>query len=215
LSRGGRASGGSTRSPNRWARVSRKGHEMFGKPKQVAVVGLDIGSSSVKSVELKETKQGFELVSFGLEPLAQDTVVGRRDHGCAAGGRGNQWRVRRAKDQDQERGHFGFGTLGDREASDAAADESGRAFRPDSERGQPAHPVRYRRRESGLPASGVSGFSDGRFAGGCEERQNFEPHERFGAGGEESDGGGYRAPSRCRTATRSITTRTRVRPWRC
>jgi type IV pilus assembly protein PilM len=48
---------------------------MFGKPKQVAVVGLDIGSSSVKSVELKETKQGFELVSFGLEPLAQDTVV--------------------------------------------------------------------------------------------------------------------------------------------
>jgi len=48
---------------------------MFGKPKQVAVVGLDIGSSSVKSVELRETKQGYELVSFGLEPLAQDTVV--------------------------------------------------------------------------------------------------------------------------------------------
>jgi type IV pilus assembly protein PilM len=48
---------------------------MFGKPKSVAVVGLDIGSSSVKSVELKETKQGYELVSFGLEPLAQDTVV--------------------------------------------------------------------------------------------------------------------------------------------
>jgi type IV pilus assembly protein PilM len=38
-------------------------------------VGLDIGSSSIKSVELKSTKQGYELVSFGLEPLAQDTVV--------------------------------------------------------------------------------------------------------------------------------------------
>src|SRR6202521_5793385 len=48
---------------------------MFGGAKQRAVVGLDIGSSSIKSVELKETKQGYELVSFGLEPLAQDTVV--------------------------------------------------------------------------------------------------------------------------------------------
>src|ERR1017187_10033475 len=48
---------------------------MFGGSKQKALVGLDIGSSSIKAVELKRTKQGFELVSFGLEPLAQDTVV--------------------------------------------------------------------------------------------------------------------------------------------
>ena len=48
---------------------------MFGTAKQKPVVGLDIGSSSIKSVELKNTKQGYELVSFGLEPLAQDTVV--------------------------------------------------------------------------------------------------------------------------------------------
>ena len=48
---------------------------MFGGGKQKALVGLDIGSSSIKSVELKSTKQGYELVSFGLEPLAQDTVV--------------------------------------------------------------------------------------------------------------------------------------------
>jgi type IV pilus assembly protein PilM len=47
---------------------------MLGRSKQ-SVVGLDIGSSSIKSVELKKTKQGYELVSFGLEPLAQDTVV--------------------------------------------------------------------------------------------------------------------------------------------
>src|SRR3979411_1431205 len=39
------------------------------------LVGLDIGSSSIKAVELKSTKQGYELVSFGLETLAQDTVV--------------------------------------------------------------------------------------------------------------------------------------------
>jgi type IV pilus assembly protein PilM len=39
------------------------------------LVGLDIGSSSIKAVELKSTKAGYELVSFGMEPLAQDTVV--------------------------------------------------------------------------------------------------------------------------------------------
>ena len=48
---------------------------MFGTAKQKPLVGLDIGSSSIKPVELKSTKQGYELVSFGLEPLAQDTVV--------------------------------------------------------------------------------------------------------------------------------------------
>ena len=47
---------------------------MLGKSKQT-VVGLDIGSSSIKAVELKKTKQGYELVNFGLEPLSQDTVV--------------------------------------------------------------------------------------------------------------------------------------------
>ncbi len=48
---------------------------MFGGSKQKALVGLDIGSSSIKAVELKNTKHGYELVSFGLEALAQDTVV--------------------------------------------------------------------------------------------------------------------------------------------
>src|SRR6202049_1207138 len=48
---------------------------MFGGGQKKALVGLDIGSSSIKAVELKGTKQGYELVSFGLEPLAQDTVV--------------------------------------------------------------------------------------------------------------------------------------------
>ena len=46
-----------------------------GGKKNKQLVGLDIGSSSIKSVELKGTKQGYELVSFDLEPLAQDTVV--------------------------------------------------------------------------------------------------------------------------------------------
>ena len=48
---------------------------MFDLGKQKPVVGLDIGSSSIKAVELRGSKQGYELLSFGLEPLAQDTVV--------------------------------------------------------------------------------------------------------------------------------------------
>ena len=44
-----------------------------GKSRQL--VGLDIGSSSIKSVELKSSKAGYELVSFGMESLAPDTVV--------------------------------------------------------------------------------------------------------------------------------------------
>jgi type IV pilus assembly protein PilM len=49
---------------------------MFGMGKSSRqVVGLDIGSSSIKAVELKFTKMGYELMSLGMEPLAQDTVV--------------------------------------------------------------------------------------------------------------------------------------------
>src|ERR1700752_2649910 len=44
-----------------------------GKSRQL--VGLDIGSSSIKSVELKSTKAGYELVRFGMESLAPDTGV--------------------------------------------------------------------------------------------------------------------------------------------
>lgn len=47
---------------------------MFGA-KQKELVGLDIGSSSIKAVELKRSKQGYELVSYGIKRLEQDTVV--------------------------------------------------------------------------------------------------------------------------------------------
>lgn len=43
--------------------------------RQKPLVGLDIGSSSVKAVELRRAKKGFELIHAGLEPLASDTVV--------------------------------------------------------------------------------------------------------------------------------------------
>ena len=38
-------------------------------------IGLDIGSSSVKAVQLKKTKKGMELQAFGMEPLSPQTIV--------------------------------------------------------------------------------------------------------------------------------------------
>lgn len=38
-------------------------------------IGLDIGSSSVKVVQLKETSKGLHLVNFGVEPLPAQTIV--------------------------------------------------------------------------------------------------------------------------------------------
>src|SRR6202142_1500256 len=48
---------------------------MFNLGRTKSLIGLDIGSSSVKAVELKKTKAGYELVSYGIETLAQNTVV--------------------------------------------------------------------------------------------------------------------------------------------
>lgn len=46
---------------------------LFSRPK--GVVGLDIGSSAVKLVELKERKGEFTLVRLGVEPLSPEAIV--------------------------------------------------------------------------------------------------------------------------------------------
>ncbi|MEM9492635.1 MAG: type IV pilus assembly protein PilM, partial [Myxococcota bacterium] len=38
-------------------------------------VGLDIGSSSIKAVQLKKSKRGLQLQAFGMEPLMPQTIV--------------------------------------------------------------------------------------------------------------------------------------------
>lgn len=48
---------------------------MFAKSKSKSLIGLDIGSSSVKAIELKKKGQEYELVNLGIEALGQDTVV--------------------------------------------------------------------------------------------------------------------------------------------
>ena len=48
---------------------------MFGLGKKKTVVGLDIGSSAVKAVELKSTGKGYKVVAFGIEPGPPDSIV--------------------------------------------------------------------------------------------------------------------------------------------
>ena len=49
---------------------------MFGlKKKSKAVVGLDIGSSAVKAVELKPAGKGFRVVALASEPVPPDSIV--------------------------------------------------------------------------------------------------------------------------------------------
>jgi type IV pilus assembly protein PilM len=48
---------------------------MFGLGGTKSIVGLDIGSSCIKAVELRKARGGVELAHIGLEPLASDIVV--------------------------------------------------------------------------------------------------------------------------------------------
>jgi len=48
---------------------------MFGFGKAKAVVGLDIGSSAVKAVELKPAGKGFKVTAFAIEPVPPDSIV--------------------------------------------------------------------------------------------------------------------------------------------
>jgi type IV pilus assembly protein PilM len=48
---------------------------VFGLGKPKALVGLDIGSSAVKAVELKPAGKGYKVTAFGLEAIPPDSIV--------------------------------------------------------------------------------------------------------------------------------------------
>ncbi|MEO8257113.1 MAG: type IV pilus assembly protein PilM [Acidobacteriota bacterium] len=48
---------------------------MLGFGKSSAIVGLDIGSSAVKAVELKASAKGYRVTAFGSEPIPPDSIV--------------------------------------------------------------------------------------------------------------------------------------------
>jgi type IV pilus assembly protein PilM len=48
---------------------------VFGLSKSKSVVGLDIGSSAVKAVELKAAGKGYKVAAFAVEPVPPDSIV--------------------------------------------------------------------------------------------------------------------------------------------
>jgi type IV pilus assembly protein PilM len=48
---------------------------VFGLGKSKAVVGLDIGSSAVKAVELKQVGKGWKVAAFAIQPVPPDSIV--------------------------------------------------------------------------------------------------------------------------------------------
>jgi type IV pilus assembly protein PilM len=46
---------------------------LFGEPK--AIVGLDIGSSAVKAIEIRSTGKSFKVTALGIEPVPPDSIV--------------------------------------------------------------------------------------------------------------------------------------------
>jgi type IV pilus assembly protein PilM len=56
--------------------ANRTGQHVFGLTKKSkAVVGLDIGSSAVKAVELKPAGKGFRVSAFATQPVPPDSIV--------------------------------------------------------------------------------------------------------------------------------------------
>ena len=73
---------------------------LFGRSRNL--VGLDIGDSSIKVVELKELGKGrgYQLLKLGWEPLSSEAIVDGADHGLPAGHRDDPAPVPALPDQD-------------------------------------------------------------------------------------------------------------------
>jgi type IV pilus assembly protein PilM len=66
------------------------------------IIGLDIGSSSVKVVQLRSNKKGLELRAFGMEPLQPQTIVDGTimDQGAVVDAIRSLWSRLRLKSKD-------------------------------------------------------------------------------------------------------------------
>src|SRR6185503_5322441 len=52
-----------------------RGSSVFGLGKPKAVVGLDIGSSAVKAIELRPSGKAYKVAAFGTQPVPSDAIV--------------------------------------------------------------------------------------------------------------------------------------------
>ena len=97
---------------------------LFGKKK--GLVGLDIGSSAIKAVELKAGGKGgaeYQLVEHRHRAAAARGHRRRRHHGLRRGHRRDPAALQRPEDQDHRRGHQRLGQRGHRQEDQPSPDE--------------------------------------------------------------------------------------------
>ena len=104
-----------------------------------SIVGLDVGSSSIKAVELKRGGEGIEVAHLGLEPLSPDIVVDSMivDSGTVSSAISKLFADSEIKTKTG--GHRGQRSLGDCEEDLAALDERPGAGRNHPEGSGTAH----------------------------------------------------------------------------
>ena len=158
-----------------------------------SLVGLDLGSSAVKAIELKPVGKGYKVVAFGAEPIPPDSIVDGTiiDSAAVAEAFGG---CSRPQHQDQGRRRVALGQRRHRQEDLAARDDRSRAGRVDLLGSRAVHPVRHPGRQSRLPDSRQlrrrRQGDDGRPAGRREEGEDRRLHRRDRPGGP--DGGGRR-----------------------
>ena len=193
---------------------------MFGLGKSKAVVGLDIGSSAVKAVELKPSGKGFKVAAFGIEPVPPDSIV----DGAIIDGAAVADAIRRLFE------HKPFKT------KDVAASLSGNAVivkkislpvMTDAELAESIYweaeqyipfdiqdvNLDYQILDAGTGAGAKR--HDGRAARRGEEGKDRRLHRRHRAGRPRRRSSSTSTPSRCRTPTKRTTASSRTRSSCC
>ena len=170
-----------------------------------SLVGLDIGSSAVKAVELKPAgRGGYKVVAFGSEAVPPDSIV----DGAIIDGTAVADAIRRLFDTHKIKTREVAASLSGNavivKKIHASADDRGRARGVDPLGSGAVHPVRHPGRQSRLPDSrqrrrARREVDDGRAAGGGEEGKDRRLHGRHRAGGTH---GGDRRRRRLRAPER-------------
>ena len=141
-----------SRAPDSRKKTDAEDQSMFRRTK--AVVGLDIGSSAVKAVELKPAGKGFRVAAFGSEPVPPDAIVDGAiiDAGAVADAIRRVFEHNKAF-KSQGRLRLALGQRRDRQEDHAAGDDRVGAGRVDLLGGRAVHPVRHPGRQPRLPDS--------------------------------------------------------------
>ena len=177
--------------PHRGA-LTVKNFSLFKKSR--SVVGLDIGSSAVKAVELKAAGKGFRVAAYGSEPIPPDSIVDGAIIDSARRRRVDPPRLRIEGVQDQGSRGVALGQRRDRQEDLAAGHDRHRARRIDLLGSRAVHPVRHPGRQPRLSDSRCRRRArfeghDGSAAGRGEERKDCRLHGRHRAGGTDAGRG--------------------------